>query len=468
MGTSVAAAQCRTVERRWVERGAAVRYTYFDISNFKGIRRLRLDLGATPVSNVYTLVGLNESGKTTILEALSYFAVSRTDAQKVFGTTLGDPERLIPIAQRANFSDSIVIDAGIHLDDDDVAAFDAHLCESSGKLVSIGGTTLSVRQTIAFKNSRHDAAASVDRSWTLIINVETADGQVRLGADSPVWQAGVQYLRQRLPVIRFFPNFLFDFPERLYLEPAPDNAKETFYRDLVRGIVSSLGIDANIEDHLLARARSTDPLDRPNLDGLLLDMSRHVTKSLFSAWNEVLDRAVGNKEVVIDLGIDRSDQRRVYVRFRIKDSDGYYTLSERSLGFRWFFVYLLLTTYAGSLSANGRPLLYLLTNPRRTCTRPHRPSCSAASPGSARRALSCTRRTRTTSSSRTGWSPPTSSATPPPNRSDSRTRPPRKPTSRCTATAPSPRRIRTRPGTSSRSSTSWTTARRGSSWSRTS
>lgn len=50
-----------------------MRYTSFEIENFKGIRSLRLDLDSTPKSQVYTLVGLNESGKTTILEAIDYF-----------------------------------------------------------------------------------------------------------------------------------------------------------------------------------------------------------------------------------------------------------------------------------------------------------------------------------------------------------------------------------------------------------
>ena len=43
------------------------------IKNFKGINYLEFNLSKSPHNNVYTLVGINESGKTTILEAINFF-----------------------------------------------------------------------------------------------------------------------------------------------------------------------------------------------------------------------------------------------------------------------------------------------------------------------------------------------------------------------------------------------------------
>ena len=45
-------------------------FTKFHIENFKGIRSMDLDL-SEPGAGIFTLIGLNESGKTTILEALA-------------------------------------------------------------------------------------------------------------------------------------------------------------------------------------------------------------------------------------------------------------------------------------------------------------------------------------------------------------------------------------------------------------
>ncbi len=48
-----------------------MKYTFIEITNFKGIENVKLDFDIGPKSNVYTLVGLNESGKTTILEGIN-------------------------------------------------------------------------------------------------------------------------------------------------------------------------------------------------------------------------------------------------------------------------------------------------------------------------------------------------------------------------------------------------------------
>ena len=40
-----------------------MRYKSFHIKNYKGIKNLVLELDKDPISNITTLVGLNESGK---------------------------------------------------------------------------------------------------------------------------------------------------------------------------------------------------------------------------------------------------------------------------------------------------------------------------------------------------------------------------------------------------------------------
>lgn len=47
-----------------------MRYTHFRIKNLKGIADVQLNLVTSPVMRVHTLIGLNESGKTSILEAI--------------------------------------------------------------------------------------------------------------------------------------------------------------------------------------------------------------------------------------------------------------------------------------------------------------------------------------------------------------------------------------------------------------
>jgi len=43
------------------------------LQKFRGINRVEIELEAKIDRKIITLIGLNESGKTTILEGLSYF-----------------------------------------------------------------------------------------------------------------------------------------------------------------------------------------------------------------------------------------------------------------------------------------------------------------------------------------------------------------------------------------------------------
>ena len=46
----------------------------FKISNFKGIRYAKVRFSDNDIARVHTFVGLNESGKTTMLEAMHSFS----------------------------------------------------------------------------------------------------------------------------------------------------------------------------------------------------------------------------------------------------------------------------------------------------------------------------------------------------------------------------------------------------------
>lgn len=84
-----------------------MRYNKFLIRNFKGIKDLTINLNKEPKSKVFTLVGLNESGKTSILEAVNFFQELHP---------LKDRHKLIPKSEKINFNDSISVTAEIGVD----------------------------------------------------------------------------------------------------------------------------------------------------------------------------------------------------------------------------------------------------------------------------------------------------------------------------------------------------------------
>jgi len=87
-----------------------MQFLNFKIENFRGIQDMSLDFSFSPQSHVYTLVGLNESGKTTILEAINWCSPNldkSLDPLDLPGYNIADAHTLIPISKRSNFNGKI-------------------------------------------------------------------------------------------------------------------------------------------------------------------------------------------------------------------------------------------------------------------------------------------------------------------------------------------------------------------------
>src|SRR5690606_12065878 len=140
-------------------------------------------------------------------------------------------------------------------------------------------------------------------------------------------------MRPMLPSILYFPNFLFEFPDRIYLEDI-GQAQEmhSFYCLVLQDILDALDNSLNLKTHVLDRAKSSEPSDKKALEGLLLEMGRNVTTTVFQAWNRIFGREMSSKKIVIKCDTDES--QRAYIQFQLEDSDGFYFINERSLGFR--------------------------------------------------------------------------------------------------------------------------------------
>lgn len=93
-----------------------MQYLGFKINNFRGIKEANFQLHRKPGEKVASSlwVGLNESGKTTILKAVAYF----------YDFLLERPQmrenELIPRHMRLNFNETITISATLSVDKDDI------------------------------------------------------------------------------------------------------------------------------------------------------------------------------------------------------------------------------------------------------------------------------------------------------------------------------------------------------------
>ncbi|EQA44659.1 AAA domain protein [Leptospira broomii serovar Hurstbridge str. 5399] len=192
-----------------------MRYLGFNIRNFKGIREVSIDLNKKPYINIFTLIGLNESGKTTILEAIHYFSILETK----------DDHKYIPKSKKHNYNESITVEAILELSEEDKLDFRGFLKQNFNfKLIS-DSIVFTVEKRQSFKNS---ALSESTRSWRgsfrVLYGKNNKERDVEISDES--FKAIQDYLEKLRPVIVYFPNFLFDVPEKIYLQELPDTPEK--------------------------------------------------------------------------------------------------------------------------------------------------------------------------------------------------------------------------------------------------
>ena len=353
------------------------------IREFKGASDVSLSLGGKISTPIVTLIGLNESGKTTILEGLSYF-VSKDSAVSEIFEGVHSPSAisgLIPIHKKAAFTGRISIIANIELTPADVQVA-ANAAQAVGVAIQQDTLTrkIEVSQNYDFVDSVH---TGTKRMWgvTFVGRFKGKRAKNFIGnepEESPektTWLAVIQKLSDQLPRISYFPTFLVDMPSRIYLQEHDDERPvNRYYRSVLQDVLTSMAGDISLEKHVCKRIRDfKEQENRPawisllfgspsksQIDSVFQKISNAVTKEVLGSWGKIFQRPIAAKLVSIEWNVDPQKGDIPYASFYISDGESKYSVSERSLGFRWFFSFLLFTAFKKGAS---RPTLFLFDEP---------------------------------------------------------------------------------------------------------
>lgn len=336
------------------------------IENFKGIRKLALDFSKSPQSSVYTLIGLNESGKTTILEAIDSIRY-RSEKVNLAGLPGFKPFNIkdaIPANERGDFTGSIVVAATFKLDESDQASLEAFLIGELGFRLTKRVETIKITDRYGFDKDEIDWEKSSMSLWVTFTGQRI--GKKRAGKskdeilEGEEWKTAARFLKDLVPGILYFPNFLIDFPKRVCLNDINPNMQTVYLNQIFGDVIASYNSSLSVETDLVERALSTSDRDKKSLNSLLAKISKHITENIFAAWYEIFQRKVDDKEVILHL---EKEDDKVYFRFEIKDGTELFDLHERSLGFRWFFLFFLFTQFRSFRANASRHVIYLFDEP---------------------------------------------------------------------------------------------------------
>lgn len=338
-----------------------MQYAKFKIKNFRGIRDLLIDLERNPQASVFTVVGLNESGKTTVLEAINQMGREpiKLSAHDPSNHTQNSSEydSFIPVTERYNFNGAISLATSLRFSVGDIEKLKVFLRDKLGVVPEEQlADMLTIEREINYKNSNF---VSLSNTWNIDPLVRKVRGKkidflsALLGHES--WLKFVNYIDEAmLPQILYFRSEVFDFPNKIVIWAKPVNEKKDaqtrqlvsingFYRQVVEDILHAIDSTLSITSHIIDRKKSAQEKDGQHLAALLHKISSHVTRTVMEQWEKIFQRKLSDKRIVASCDLDEDGS--IYLQFKIHDGSQLFDITDRSAGFRWFFSFIVLTSY---------------------------------------------------------------------------------------------------------------------------
>ncbi|MBU6339381.1 MAG: AAA family ATPase [Rickettsiales bacterium] len=323
-----------------------MRYRKFVIQNYKGIKNLELDLDMSPDHKIYSLIGLNESGKTTILEAINDFEFEVPDDKK---------HLLIPKSELGGFTGDVLVKAELEVSEEDKKKIKDFLSKkmSFSELKIL--PTFNLTRTYTFNNSDF---RKTGRVYTIFVTHKKAKRSKKfVNVEDKIEKELWQFVKDNLfPEIIFYKDFLSKFPEKIFLEAQGKQEEE--YLSIIKDVLGSINQSYSIESSLLDRLKNPNNSNRSSREAVENEIGAKISEVVFNAWNRT--KKTSQKEIVVKA---ETEEGRHFLRLSLKQGQRTYAISERSLGFKWFFTFLLYTEFRKERIKTTGEILFLLDEP---------------------------------------------------------------------------------------------------------
>lgn len=327
-----------------------MKYVKFEISKFKWINREIIDLSKIPQGKIFPLVWLNESGKTTILEAIHLFQEQVDDNKK---------NTYIHKDDLSSFSWEIYCKATLELDEDDGKMIE-NFCKDKKLVFQNLINRITIERALKYENSQYKSKTDY---WKLPLMVKTrreTNYKKLYDKSKDLWNELIEKFKNKLPKILYFSDFLFDFPEKIYLENIEtlsisdhDKTIQNQYKAVVNDILNTSNPVLSINDFL-------DKIKRgdPAAEAIKQRIAIQLKEKIIQPWSEVFPGQ--RKDVNIKV---ESDNYGYFIILNISIWGSTFSISEMSLWFRRFFSFILFTEFRKSRNAEAWEYLFLFDEP---------------------------------------------------------------------------------------------------------
>ena len=260
-----------------------MKYKSFHIEKFKGIQTVDIDLSN---NRILTLVGLNESGKTTILEAISLF-------YKLVKNSNISNEYLNSYRPKGiDFTGDIVITGKLIFEEEDIL-----------KLKNFWKTELNKKKdveipkdfsyTFKFKYKLHQYVKT-NRECGFIASQKGSKKSL-FESDNESWQKLIDYIKQNLiPEILFYEDFIFDIPEKIRYsigcELSDNKPKNKEWQLVLNDILKSINNELSFQKHIV----DIWITDNNTASNRLSKMEGELNSKITNSWKELFKKITKN------------------------------------------------------------------------------------------------------------------------------------------------------------------------------
>ena len=334
-----------------------MKYEKFIIENFKGIKEAEIDLTKPSGGKIFPLIGLNESGKTTILEAIDFFHNDALDKD--------DKYKLIHKKALGSFTGKVRIEATMNLDETDSEKIKSFLEAKNLQIVTNAEKIYRISEDI-FENTNYKEGYL---DWKFEPKIQVLGKGQRTPRDLEReyysdYKDLTDTLKNSQPKILYYPDFLFDFPEKIYLENIntltneKEKATQNKYSKIIDDILRSINQDYSLTDFLSKLKNLSSPASEAAATTIKDQISKELNNKILEPWNDIFSDT--GKSIKIETG---NDNIGYFIKVRINEGDSTFLVNERSLGFRWFFGFILFTEFRKRRDGEEGEYLFLFDEP---------------------------------------------------------------------------------------------------------